>query len=93
MCGVQVYTGKGDDREGGLGQRVVLDLARKLEGKKYHLYFDNFFCSVSLLTKLLQRGASVCLQNHQAELQGVSHKAEDERKGKRKMENHGLFNR
>ena len=47
MCEVQVYTGKGDDTEGGLGQRVVLDLARKLEGKKYHLYFNNFFCSVS----------------------------------------------
>ena len=60
MCEVQVYTGKSDSVEGGLGKCVVLDLARKLEGKKYHLYFDNFFSSVSLLSTLLKRGLYAC---------------------------------
>ena len=51
-----MHTGKSDSAESGLGKRVVLDLARRLEGKKYHLYFDNFFSSVSLLDELLGKG-------------------------------------
>ena len=60
MCEVQVYTGKSDSAESGLGKRVVLDLARRLEGKKYHLYFDNFFSSVSLLDALLGKRLYTC---------------------------------
>ena len=46
ICEVQVYMGKSDLAESGLGKRIVLDLARRLEGKKYHLYFDNLFSSL-----------------------------------------------
>ena len=35
MCELQVYTGKSESVEEGLGKRVVLDLVRQLEGKKY----------------------------------------------------------
>ena len=48
MCEVQVYAGRAAETEGGLGMRVVLDLAQHLEGKKYHIYIDNFFTSVTL---------------------------------------------
>ena len=92
MCEVQVYTGKGDDVEGGLGKRVVLDLARKLEGKKYHLYFDNFFCSVSLLATLLQRGLYACGTTRQ-NYKDFPTELRMNGKGKREMEKHGLFNR
>ena len=45
-----MYTGKSDSAESGLGKRVVLDLARRLEGKKYHLYFDtSSLLSLSLM--------------------------------------------
>ena len=92
MCEVQVYTGKADEVEGGLGKRVVLDLATKLEGKKYHLYFDNFFCSVSLLTTLLQRGLYACgttRQNYKEFPTALKMNG----KGQREMEKHGLFKR
>ena len=58
MCEFQVYTGRQQSggREVNIGGRVVLDLARRLEGKNYHLYFDNFFTSVTLLSNLLSRG-------------------------------------
>ena len=49
-----VYTGHSESAsDTTLGERVVTDLSRKLEGKHYHLYFDNFFCSVTLLRTLL----------------------------------------
>lgn len=60
MSEVQVYEGKSDSAESGLGKRVVLDLAKRLEGKKYHIYFDNFFSSVSLLETLLSMGIYAC---------------------------------
>ena len=89
---MQVYTGRSEGGEGGLATRVVLDLSRKLEGKKYHLYFDNFFTSVSLLTTLHQRGLYACgtaRQNYRdfpttLKLNG---------RGKRQLESHGLVNR
>ena len=57
LCEFQVYTGRSPsgDRVVNLGGRVVLDLARRLEGK-YHLYFDNFFTSVTLFSNLQSRG-------------------------------------
>ena len=51
MCELQVYIDKADSVEEWLGKRVVLDLVRQLQGKKYHLYFYTF-SSVSLLTTL-----------------------------------------
>ena len=50
----KLYTGKGDDAEQGklLGERVVLELTKNLWHKGYHLYFDNFYTSPSLCSKL-----------------------------------------
>ena len=53
-CSFQVYTGKvGQTTEKNLGARVVKDLSESLRGKNYHLYFDNFFSSPTLLAELL----------------------------------------
>jgi hypothetical protein len=43
-----------------LGENVVLKLSEPLSGGYYHLYFDNFFTSVSLLEKLLERKIYAC---------------------------------
>ena len=89
MCEVQVYTGRSERAEGGLGRRVVLDLSQKLEGKHHHLYFDNFFSSVSLLDTLLQKGLYACgtaRQNYRDFPGALKMKG----KGKLEMESHGL---
>lgn len=52
LCEYQVYTGRSGGGESGLGKRVVLDLSEKLQSQYYHLYFDNFFTSFSLLRSL-----------------------------------------
>ena len=53
MCDFQVYCGASGPSEHSLGTKVVLDLAKPLFGKGYHLYFDNFFSSVDLANILL----------------------------------------
>ena len=86
MCEVQVYTGRSERAEGGLGRRVVLDLS---QGKHHHLYFDNFFSSVSLLDTLLQKGVYACgtaRQNYRDFPDALKMKG----KGKIEMERHGL---
>ena len=56
-----VYTGRSESAsDTTLGERVVTDLSRKLEGKHYHLYFDNFFCPVTLLRTLLANSLYGC---------------------------------
>lgn len=57
-----VYTGKNnsDGIEGTLGERVVLRLARGLEGLFYCVFFDNFFTSVKLVWKLLSKKIFSC---------------------------------
>ena len=55
-----VYTGATGDRETGLGEKVVLRLAESIKGRHHQLYFDNFFTSISLLTKLLSEGTYGC---------------------------------
>ena len=62
MYELQVYTGRVGfgGRERNLGERVVLDLSKKLEGLHYHLYFDNYFTSVSFLSSLLSKGLYGC---------------------------------
>lgn len=48
-----LYTGKtGDVAEKNLGSRVVQSLAKGLENKGHHLYFDNYFNNVPLLETL-----------------------------------------
>ena len=60
LCEFQVYTGREESNETGLGARVVTDLSQKLQGKHFHLFFDNFFCSFSLLRSLLTNGLYGC---------------------------------
>ena len=60
LCEFQVYTGREESNETGLGARVVTDLSQKLQGKHFHLFFDNFFCSFSLLRSLLMNGLYGC---------------------------------
>ena len=87
-----MYTGKSGVVEGGLGKRVVLDLARQLEGKKYHIYFDNFFSSVSLLESLLQKGLYACGTARQ-NYRGFPTALKLDGRGKKELEKHGLNNR
>lgn len=56
----QVYTGKSDQPELGLGERVVVDLTRDLVGKNYQVYCDNYFTSIRLLKRLLEEGIYAC---------------------------------
>jgi len=43
----------GKATEKNLGARVVKDLSEPLQGKNFHIYFDNFFSSPTLLAELL----------------------------------------
>ena len=58
---LEVYVGKTtSDGEKGLGRHVVEKLTNKLKGKYYHVYFDNFFTSVTLLRSLSQNKLYGC---------------------------------
>ena len=49
-----MYAGKvGNATEKNLGARVVEDFSELIKGKSYHLYFDNFFSSYTLLVDLV----------------------------------------
>jgi len=43
LCNFDIYTGREESAETNLGAKVVKKLSRTLVGKRYHLYFDNFF--------------------------------------------------
>ena len=47
-----IYTGRKETAEFGLGESVVLQLIEKLNGSFCRIFFDNFFTSSSLLRKL-----------------------------------------
>ena len=51
MYDLYVYIGAKGERETGLGE-VVLTLAESIKGRNHQLYFDNYFTSMSLLTKV-----------------------------------------
>lgn len=55
----QIYTGKVDSTETGLGKRVVKDLTSKL-GPYHKVYFDNYFSSVELVKDLQERNIYAC---------------------------------
>ena len=55
-----VYTGKGESVTANLGAKVVERLSRALVGGHYHLYYDNFFSSLSLFDSLLADGLYAC---------------------------------
>ena len=60
MYDFNVYTGATGERETGLGEKVVLTLAESIKGRNHQLYFDNYFTSISLLTKLLSQQTYAC---------------------------------
>lgn len=61
MFAFDIYTGKSSGGEVtlGLGEKFVLLLTRALEGLGYCIFFDNFFSSIPLLTKMLEKN---CLE-------------------------------
>ena len=62
FCDFDIYVWKsdGDLPEVGLGQRVVLQLCRPLQGGNYQIFCDNFFPTVSLFVELLQQKIYAC---------------------------------
>lgn len=52
----ELYLGKKNKTELGLGETVVLNLSKKLENTFCKLYFDNFFTSPALISKLFEKG-------------------------------------
>lgn len=91
---LQIYTGCAESggSEQNLGTRVVLDLSHKLEGRFYHLYFDNYFTSASLLNTLLSRGVYGCGTTRQS-YKGFPDTLKMKGKGKREQERLGLKER
>ena len=57
---MQVYTGRENSSEKGLGARVVKDLTSPLQQKFHHIYCDNFFTSVQLFEDLERVGLYAC---------------------------------
>ena len=51
-CCFQVYLGKTDSVETGLGVRVILDMACDILNKGFHIYCNNFFACPELAAKL-----------------------------------------
>eukprot|EP00102_Acyrthosiphon_pisum_P023364 XP_016660574.1 PREDICTED: piggyBac transposable element-derived protein 4-like [Acyrthosiphon pisum] len=62
LLNFDVYTGKKSDGnvEYGLGENVVISLTDTLKNKFYCIYFDNFFTSIPLISKLLNGGLFAC---------------------------------
>ena len=56
----QVYTGKENSSETGLGNRVVKDLTSDIHHKNHQVFCDNFFSSFQLFSDLLQKGIYAC---------------------------------
>lgn len=56
----EVYTGKKETREKGLGERVVKTLTEDLKNKNHHVFFDNYFTSPKLLQDLEKDGIYGC---------------------------------
>lgn len=58
----QIYTGKveGSNREFNLGERIVTDLCRGLEGKNHIAIMDNYFTSYSCFYHLKEKKIMAC---------------------------------
>ena len=61
LCDLNVYTGLMGDRETALGEKVVLTLTDSIQGRNHQVFFDNYFSSISLLTKLLSQKTYACV--------------------------------
>ena len=60
FCDFDVYVGACGEREGGLGENVVLKLSEALSGHHHQVYFDNYFTTIPLVQKLLARDTYAC---------------------------------
>ena len=56
----EVYAGKKEGVETGLGSRVVKELTRGLIGKNHKVFFDNFFTNAQLLLDLTHLNIFCC---------------------------------
>ena len=56
----EVYTGRKEERQVGLGAYVVQTLTEELKHKHHHVFFDNFFTSYQLLVDLEKDGLYGC---------------------------------
>ena len=56
LCEFDMYLGKKENTEFELGESVVLSLCDCLKDTNYYVYFDTFFASPTLMTKLLEYG-------------------------------------
>ena len=65
-----MYTGRENSTETNLWAKLVT-LSRPLVGGNYHLYFDNFFYSVSLFEDLVEDGLYAC-KTFQKDQKGLS---------------------
>ena len=59
-CNFEVYLGKKEKSQFGLGYDVVMKLCKHLCGMGYKLFVDNFYTSVRLFRDLLQNGITAC---------------------------------
>ncbi|GFU54491.1 piggyBac transposable element-derived protein 4 [Trichonephila clavipes] len=59
-CEFQIYTGKTEEVERNLGERVIRNLSQKLLGKNHVLFFDNYFTSYDLLKHLETQNIIAC---------------------------------
>ncbi|GFY50799.1 piggyBac transposable element-derived protein 4 [Trichonephila inaurata madagascariensis] len=59
-CEFQIYTGKTEEVERNLGERVIRNLSQKLLGKNHVLFFDNYFTSYDLLKHLETQNITAC---------------------------------
>ena len=55
-----VYTGRQENRQVGLGAHVVKTLTQDLKNKYHHVYFDNYFAGVQLLEDMEEDGIYGC---------------------------------
>ena len=61
FCDFNVYVGRETrGTEVGLGEAVVSQLCKDIEGYNYHVHCDNFFTSVSLFESLLEHHVYAC---------------------------------
>ena len=55
-----IYLGRRQNSEYGLGYDVVMKLCQEITGKYHHVYFDNLFTSVPLMKELLALNTYAC---------------------------------
>lgn len=87
----QVYTGKTDTAETGLGSNVVKSLCEPLLRNNYsgHVAFDNFFSSFELMQELYEQGiySTATIRSDRADLPLLVKKPKKNWKQRRRSEN------